>query len=185
MKHWKLQRKQVRYNVFQPLMIFFHFFIGSDAYETTLEYGADGVKKARKIRKSMFLFDEMCHFYLGFLAEQTLELTRDAGSFISFFQNISSYFFLHNFSQRCFESKPTCRYVPLNIYLIFIVNYLQVKMHSNLEKNMFTNPENKQTKKQKKLPKKPVKQLPKPNETLNFKLHLHSDTFFSSRLTYI
>ena len=35
--------------------------IGSDAYEATLEYGADGVKKARKLRKSiqLFLFDEM------------------------------------------------------------------------------------------------------------------------------
>jgi hypothetical protein len=26
-------------------------FIGADAYEATLEYGADGLKKARKLRK--------------------------------------------------------------------------------------------------------------------------------------
>ncbi len=58
--------------------------IGSDAYEATLEYGADGIKKAQQLRKEIYFnFYRIFIFILFFvLAKQTLELTRDAGLLI-------------------------------------------------------------------------------------------------------
>jgi len=54
MKHLKLLNMLVSLFVFYSLSKIVFNIVGIDAYEASLELGADGVKKSRKLGKSIF-----------------------------------------------------------------------------------------------------------------------------------
>lgn len=94
---------------------YFLVFVGVDAYEASLELGADGMKKGRQLGLKK-IFQPTIQFHLwndSFLAEQTVELGRDKGNwkekrFISMTKFWSCVFCFVS-SQWSIESKSTCR----------------------------------------------------------------------------
>ncbi len=47
----KAAKKSGKLNLFSDFFSLLFHNLGADAYEATLEYGADGLKKARKLRR--------------------------------------------------------------------------------------------------------------------------------------
>jgi len=66
MKHLKLLNKLVSLFVFYSSSKIFFNIVGIDTYEASLELGADGVKKSRKLGKSIY-FLSLITIYLFFV----------------------------------------------------------------------------------------------------------------------